>query len=109
MNEIKELLKSTKLTKTGKVIAEFIIDNVEEACFMTSTDIAMQLNVSESSVIRFSRALGFSGFMDFQRNLPSIKFTTMAKVHVILTGNYLPKLTSSIPNVLTKKPTCVVI
>ena len=69
MNEIKELLKSTKLTKTGKVIAEFIIDNVEEACFMTSTDIAMKLSVSESSVIRFSRALGFTGFMDFQRNL----------------------------------------
>lgn len=36
---------------------------------MTSTDIAMKLSVSESSVIRFSRALGFTGFMDFQRNL----------------------------------------
>ena len=36
---------------------------------MTSTEIAMKLGVSESSVIRFSRSLGFSGFMDFQKSL----------------------------------------
>ena len=29
----------------------------------------MKLGVSESSVIRFSRSLGFSGFMDFQKSL----------------------------------------
>lgn len=36
---------------------------------MTSTEIALKLGVSESSVIRFSRSLGFSGFMDFQKVL----------------------------------------
>lgn len=36
---------------------------------MTSTEIAAKLGVSESSVIRFSRSLGFSGFMDFQKSL----------------------------------------
>lgn len=69
MDELKESLKNKKLTKTGRIIAEFVMDNMGEACFMTSTDIAVKLNVSESSVIRFSRALGFSGFMDFQKSL----------------------------------------
>lgn len=69
MDELKDSLKSTKLTKTGRLVAEFVIDNMGEACFMTSTDIAVKLNVSESSVIRFARALGFSGFMDFQKGL----------------------------------------
>mgnify|MGYP000503093784 FL=1 len=34
---------------------------------MTSTEIALKLGVSESSVIRFSRTIGFDGFMDFQK------------------------------------------
>ena len=69
MENMKELLHSKKLTKTQKVIAEYILDNASEACFMTSTEIAMKLGVSESSVIRFSRTVGFTGFMDFQKAL----------------------------------------
>lgn len=69
MKEIRELIHNAKLTKTQKTIAKFILDNSADACFMTSTDIADVLGVSESSVIRFSRSLGFQGFMDFQKTL----------------------------------------
>lgn len=69
MNELKDALKNATLTKTGKKIAEYILDHDTEACFMTSTDLAAKLHVSEASVIRFSRALGFTGYMDFQKNL----------------------------------------
>ena len=69
MKVLREALKKDALTKTGRQIAEFVLDHFSEACFMTSTDIAVKLNVSESSVIRFSRSLGYSGFMDFQKEL----------------------------------------
>ncbi|HIW84768.1 MAG TPA: MurR/RpiR family transcriptional regulator [Candidatus Dorea gallistercoris] len=69
MKELQELIHNANLTKTQKTIAEFILDNSSEACFMTSTEIAERLAVSESSVIRFSRSLGFAGFMDFQKAL----------------------------------------
>ena len=69
MKDIKELLNSAHLTKTQKIIAEYVLDNASEACFMTSTEIALKLGVSESSVIRFSRTIGFDGFMDFQKAL----------------------------------------
>lgn len=36
---------------------------------MTSTDIALSAGVSEATVIRFARKLGFSGFTDFQKHL----------------------------------------
>lgn len=36
---------------------------------MTATDIANQLGVSDSSVIRLARALGYSGFSSFQKDL----------------------------------------
>lgn len=58
-----------KLTKKEKLIAEFILDNFAEACFITSTEIARRLQVSDSSVIRFTRTLGYTGFMDFQRSI----------------------------------------
>lgn len=69
MSELNELIHNANLTKTQKLIAKYILDNSAEACFMTSTEIALKLDVSESSVIRFSRSLGFSGFMDFQKVL----------------------------------------
>lgn len=69
MKEIRELIHSASLTKTQRTIARFILDNYADACFMTSTEIATALGVSESSVIRFSRSLGFMGFMDFQKTL----------------------------------------
>ena len=67
MKDMKELLHSAHLTKTQRIIAEYVLDNASEACFMTSTEIALKLGVSESSVIRFSRTIGFDGFMDFQK------------------------------------------
>ncbi len=69
MKDIRELIHGAELTKTQRLIAGFILDNSADACFMTSTDIASRLGVSESSVIRFSRSLGFQGFMDFQKAL----------------------------------------
>lgn len=69
MKELRETINNAKLTKTQKMIAKYILDNSADACFMTSTEIAETLGVSESSVIRFSRSLGYSGFMEFQKNL----------------------------------------
>ena len=69
MENIQDLLRSAHMTKTQKIIAEYILDNASDACFMTSTEIALKLGVSESSVIRFSRTIGFSGFIDFQKAL----------------------------------------
>lgn len=69
MSELSQALNGAKLTKTGNKIRAFVLDNLEEACFMTSTDIAVRLGVSESSVIRFTRSLGYSGFMDFQKSI----------------------------------------
>lgn len=69
MKELRETIHNAKLTKTQKTIAKFVLDNSADACFMTSAAIADRLEVSESSVIRFARSLGYSGFMDFQKSI----------------------------------------
>ena len=67
--ELRNQMKGVRLTKKEKLIAEFVLDHFAEACFITSTDMAKKLHVSDSSVIRFTRTLGYSGFMDFQRSI----------------------------------------
>ena len=67
--ELRAQLVQVKLTKKEKLIADFILDNYAEACFITSTEIAKKLNISDSSVIRFTRTLGYTGFMDFQKSI----------------------------------------
>ena len=69
MKELREIIHNAELTKTQQTIADFVLDHSSDACFMTSTEIADRLDVSESSVIRFARSLGYTGFMDFQKNL----------------------------------------
>lgn len=69
MEQLKDALRSARLTKTSRRIGAFILDHETDACFMTSTELAQELEVSEASVIRFARALGFSGYMEFQKNL----------------------------------------
>lgn len=67
--EFRSRLMNVHLTKKEQLIAEFVLDNFAEACFITSTEIAKRLHMSDSSVIRFTRTLGYSGFMDFQKSI----------------------------------------
>lgn len=69
MKELRDLIAGSTLTKTQTLIGDYVLDHAGDACFMTSTDLAIAIGVSESSVIRFTRTLGFDGFMDFQKAL----------------------------------------
>ena len=60
MIKLRGIIHNAKLTKTQQTIAEFVLDHSADACFMTSTEIADRLEVSESSVIRFARSLGYT-------------------------------------------------
>lgn len=68
--ELRAQLMGVKLTKKEKLIADFILDNFAEACFITSTEIAKRIHVSDSSVIRFTRTLGYSGFHGISEGNP---------------------------------------
>lgn len=62
-------INTVKLTKIQKLISDYILDHAPEACFMTSMELAGALDISEASVVRFSKALGYSGYVEFQREL----------------------------------------
>lgn len=64
---LEDKIKNAKLTKTERIIAEFILNNKNNICFLTATDIAKHTGISDSSVIRMCRALGYKGYTDLQQ------------------------------------------
>lgn len=46
-----ELIKNAKLTKKERLIADYVLNNFRDLCFMTSTELANTLSVSHSSVM----------------------------------------------------------
>lgn len=69
MQEIKKIINKASLTKAETSLRALILDRSAETCFMTSTDMALAAGVSEATVIRFARKLGFGGFTDFQKKM----------------------------------------
>lgn len=61
------------LTKCQKKVAEFIIDNPSKITLLSADELAKACGVSEATVIRFARNLGYEGYSamkeEFQRAL----------------------------------------
>ena len=66
--KILEKLKNTKPTKKEKRIAEFFLDEEQRVFLMNVADIAKAIDVSDTSVIRFIKSLGFENFTDFKNS-----------------------------------------
>ena len=68
---IKQRLESSLSTAaaSGRAIANYMLANLYELPFQTAADIAAKLNVSESSVGRFCRSIGYSHFKDLKNDL----------------------------------------
>jgi len=75
--------KYDKFSKGQKMIADFIIKHYDKAAFMTASKIGETVDISESTVVRFASALGFSGFPELQEALQVLiknKLTTVQRI-----------------------------
>lgn len=60
-----------QLTKRQKLVAKYIIDNPKEVAFQTSKQLGVASKTSDTTVIRLSYALGYSGYSELQREIQS--------------------------------------
>lgn len=58
-----------KLTKAEKKIADFLEGSAKEGRIMTSYELAEQLHIGQSTIIRFSKKLGYNSFRELQVDL----------------------------------------
>lgn len=70
-NIIAERVKDAKLTKAQLKIAEYVIQNPERVGMSSSLEVARAIGVSDASVIRFARAIGYDGFTDLKNDIYS--------------------------------------
>lgn len=54
------------LTKREKKIAEFLVKNPKKVILLSALDLGKEIGVSDASVLRFSKTMGFNKFNDFK-------------------------------------------
>ncbi len=58
-----------KMSKSHKVIANFISEHYDQAVFMTAARLGEALGISESTVVRFAAGIGYEGYPQLQKAL----------------------------------------
>jgi DNA-binding MurR/RpiR family transcriptional regulator len=58
-----------RLTQSQKRIAEYIVDHSQTVAFSTVDQLAAQLDVNPSTIVRFTYRLGLNGFPDLQERM----------------------------------------
>jgi len=61
--------KRSVLTPKGRLLADFLVENLRQAVFMTTRQLGQAAGVSEATVVRFVDRLGYKGYPDFIQNL----------------------------------------
>lgn len=59
----------TKMSKSHKVIANYVSEHYDQAVFMTAAKLGETLGISESTVVRFAMSIGYDGYPQLQKAL----------------------------------------
>jgi len=102
LNDFRQRLEDhlPSLTKSQQRIASYLLVSYDEATFLSAADLAERLNVSEATVVRFAKAVGYDGFPAMRRHLQELfraRFTPAARLQ-----RKLSELARSQGHVLTK-------
>ncbi|WP_434587454.1 MurR/RpiR family transcriptional regulator [Streptomyces sp. A5-4] len=67
-----------RLSPAQRRIAQYLVDHLTEAAFLSITDLAERVGVSQPSVTRFASSLGFSGYPALREALQPIALSAVA-------------------------------
>lgn len=72
--------KYDKMSKSHKLLANFISEHYEQAVFMTAAKLGEYLGISESTVVRFASSIGYDGYPGFQKALEECVQNKLSRV-----------------------------
>ncbi|MFD0144814.1 MULTISPECIES: MurR/RpiR family transcriptional regulator [unclassified Streptomyces] len=75
---VRALFGGHRLSPGQRRIAQFLIDHLTEAAFLSITELAERVGVSQPSVTRFATSLGFSGYPALREALQPIALSAIA-------------------------------
>ena len=73
------------LSKSQRLLADYILENYEKAAYMTGASLAEQAGISEPTVVRFAHVLGYEGYPPFKKalqNVLKVKLTTTQRIEM---------------------------
>jgi DNA-binding MurR/RpiR family transcriptional regulator len=76
-SQLRELFDGPRLSPGQRRIAHYLIEHITEAAFLSITDLAERVGVSQPSVTRFAAAVGFSGYPALRERLQAIALSTL--------------------------------
>ena len=79
-----------RLRKSEIKVADIILQNPGEIIHCSVSELADRASVSEPTVIRFCRAIGFKGFQDFKIHLAQSLIPSYRNIHESINGNEEP-------------------
>lgn len=62
----KIIAKRSQLSQSGRLVADWIVENAAKAAYMTSQELAQEAQVSQSTIVKFTQRLGFKGYSEFK-------------------------------------------
>ena len=68
------------LSKSHKKIADYILANYDKVAFMTASTLGKNVNISESTVVRFAGSIGYEGYPELQKELQETIKTKLTTV-----------------------------
>ncbi len=77
-SQLRTLFDQPRLSPGQRRIAQYLIEHITEAAFLSITDLAERVGVSQPSVTRFAAAVGFSGYPALREKLQAIALGTLA-------------------------------
>jgi DNA-binding MurR/RpiR family transcriptional regulator len=74
MQTIQDMIinRSPDFSKNQKILANFIIENLQTIPLLPVNEVARKAGVSTATVVRFARLLGFQGYLDFRNHLSEL-------------------------------------
>ena len=76
-SQLRALFDGPRLSPGQRRIAQYLIEHITEAAFLSITDLADRVGVSQPSVTRFAAAVGFSGYPALRERLQAIALATL--------------------------------
>ncbi|GAB6990199.1 MurR/RpiR family transcriptional regulator [Paenibacillus pini] len=88
------------LTPVEKLVAEYVLENLEEIPHLSIKNLAQQAKTSDASVLRFCKTMGYTGYRSFivsiSASLGSMEEETRDQYTDIQPGDELPVIISNI-------------
>lgn len=94
--------RSQRLSKNQRVLAKYILEHYQGVAFSTVKQLARDAGVSEATIVRFAKALGFKGYPELQKEIRRI-------VRADLKGTERFKLTYALPEPARKGPLSAIV